>query len=172
MGLIGPNGAGKTTVFNLITGVYQPTERQYFFSTVNPSCARSRISSHTAVWRARFRTSGSLAVSACSTTCAPRFNYIGLTALSMRFGVAADFRRVNKPWRLRRWKCWRFSDWRVSAMNGPKKSSLRRSAPSGNCPRPGDAPQTFIARRTRRWNEPHPKKSISLRADSVREGQI
>ncbi len=25
-GLIGPNGAGKTTVFNLITGVYQPTE--------------------------------------------------------------------------------------------------------------------------------------------------
>jgi branched-chain amino acid transport system ATP-binding protein len=25
IGLIGPNGAGKTTVFNLITGVYQPT---------------------------------------------------------------------------------------------------------------------------------------------------
>lgn len=25
-GLIGPNGAGKTTVFNLLTGVYQPTE--------------------------------------------------------------------------------------------------------------------------------------------------
>ena len=25
-GLIGPNGAGKTTVFNLFTGVYQPTE--------------------------------------------------------------------------------------------------------------------------------------------------
>jgi branched-chain amino acid transport system ATP-binding protein len=26
IGLIGPNGAGKTTVFNLMTGVYQPTE--------------------------------------------------------------------------------------------------------------------------------------------------
>ena len=25
-GLIGPNGAGKTTVFNMLTGVYQPTE--------------------------------------------------------------------------------------------------------------------------------------------------
>jgi len=25
VGLIGPNGAGKTTVFNMITGVYQPT---------------------------------------------------------------------------------------------------------------------------------------------------
>jgi branched-chain amino acid transport system ATP-binding protein len=26
LGLIGPNGAGKTTIFNLITGVYPPTE--------------------------------------------------------------------------------------------------------------------------------------------------
>jgi len=25
-GLIGPNGAGKTTIFNLLTGIYTPTE--------------------------------------------------------------------------------------------------------------------------------------------------
>lgn len=32
VGLIGPNGAGKTTVFNLLTGVYQPTEGSYFLN--------------------------------------------------------------------------------------------------------------------------------------------
>ncbi|WP_455683122.1 ABC transporter ATP-binding protein [Thomasclavelia sp.] len=31
-GLIGPNGAGKTTVFNLLTGVYQPTSGGIVFS--------------------------------------------------------------------------------------------------------------------------------------------
>lgn len=29
-GLIGPNGAGKTTIFNLLTGVYQPTAGKFF----------------------------------------------------------------------------------------------------------------------------------------------
>jgi len=37
MGLIGPNGAGKTTIFNLITGMYTPTEGQILFNGKNIS---------------------------------------------------------------------------------------------------------------------------------------
>lgn len=32
IGMIGPNGAGKTTVFNIITGVYQPTSGDVLFN--------------------------------------------------------------------------------------------------------------------------------------------
>ena len=31
-GLIGPNGAGKTTVFNMLTGVYQPTYGTFYLN--------------------------------------------------------------------------------------------------------------------------------------------
>ena len=34
-GLIGPNGAGKTTIFNLITGIHQPTEGSVLLESEN-----------------------------------------------------------------------------------------------------------------------------------------
>jgi branched-chain amino acid transport system ATP-binding protein len=35
VGLIGPNGAGKTTIFNLICGLYRPTEGEIIFNGSN-----------------------------------------------------------------------------------------------------------------------------------------
>lgn len=41
IGLIGPNGAGKTTAFNMITGVYTPTEGKVYFNCQQSSGKKS-----------------------------------------------------------------------------------------------------------------------------------
>ena len=41
IGLIGPNGAGKTTAFNMITGVYTPSEGDVYFNGVKSSGKKS-----------------------------------------------------------------------------------------------------------------------------------
>ena len=43
VGLIGPNGAGKTTVFNVITGVYEPTEGKVLFHPVKEDILISNL---------------------------------------------------------------------------------------------------------------------------------
>src|SRR3989304_5623854 len=47
LGMMGPNGAGKTTVFNLITGVYKPTQGMVLFKDTDvthmPAPQRCRL---------------------------------------------------------------------------------------------------------------------------------
>ena len=60
VGLIGPNGAGKTSLFNILTGVYQPTSGEILIegrhsagptaSVVSEWHGHSRISVSSARW--------------------------------------------------------------------------------------------------------------------------
>ena len=60
--LIGPNGAGKTTVFNLVTGVYTPTEGEIRFDGTRDLRAPAAPGDQARASPGRSRTSG------CSTT--------------------------------------------------------------------------------------------------------
>src|SRR3712207_2302174 len=54
--IIGPNGAGKTTVFNLITGVYAPTEGEIWFEGEPIATAGKSLSPHKLARRGIART--------------------------------------------------------------------------------------------------------------------
>ena len=56
--LIGPNGAGKTTAFNVITGVYAPTEGSVLFDGREIGGQRPHADLRVAASRAPSRTSG------------------------------------------------------------------------------------------------------------------
>ena len=50
-GLIGPNGAGKTTMFNMITGVYQPTYGKFYLDGEDLTGKTQEVINHKGIAR-------------------------------------------------------------------------------------------------------------------------
>ena len=59
LGLIGPNGAGKTSLFNILTGVYKPTEGEILFEGKRVAGLPPPTPSMRSGWRGRSRISDS-----------------------------------------------------------------------------------------------------------------
>ena len=66
-GLIGPNGAGKTTVFNLLTGVYKPTEGIIHLDGKDITGKKTIEINRAGIARQPFRTSVFLRICPCWT---------------------------------------------------------------------------------------------------------
>ena len=50
-GLVGPNGAGKTTIFNILTGVYQPTTGSFYLDGENLTGKNQEAINHKGIAR-------------------------------------------------------------------------------------------------------------------------
>ena len=166
--LIGPNGAGKTTVFNVVTGVFQPTEgagavrrrpdRRHEAVQGDQAGHRPHVPEHPAVpqhdragerdGRARTRTTAP-ARSAPRSGC--RWHRArGDARAGSRRAELLDFVGISQP-----------------GGRGREEPALRRPAAAGDRPRAGHRPEAAAARRAGRRHEPG-REAVAAGSSSAR----
>lgn len=102
-GLIGPNGAGKTTIFNMLTGVYKPTDGTIVLDGKNITGKNTIEISQIAGIARTFRTSDFLRIWRCLTTSRSHFTIIINTAPLQAFSDCLDISSLKRQWTQRRW---------------------------------------------------------------------
>lgn len=112
VGLIGPNGAGKTTVFNLLTGVYVPTEGTVLLDGVPLNGKKV----HQFVAAGIARTFQNIRLFDDMTVIE---NVKVAFTKDIHYGLLDSLLRTPKYWKAgpksqrRRWSCWPSATWRT-----------------------------------------------------------
>ena len=153
IGLIGPNGAGKTTAFNMITGVYTPTEGEIIFNGTKTSGKKSYQVTQLGMARTfqNIRLFSELSVIDNVKVAYNMHVKYGLVEAIGRFGRYFD--EEDKNYRNGNG----FAENLPSGRQGGRacqKPSLRRAAPSGNRACAGNRAEAFAFGRTGGRHEP------------------
>ena len=152
IGLIGPNGAGKTTAFNMITGVYTPTEGEIIFNGQRTSGKKSYQVTQLGMARTfqNIRLFSELSVIDNVKVAYNMHVKYGLLEAVGRFG-----RYFNEEEQITEMamELLKISIWKIKPMNLPKPA-LRRTAPPGNCPCACHRAEAFASGRTGSRHEP------------------
>ena len=125
VGLIGPNGAGKTTVFNLLTGVYVPTEGTVLLSGVplNGKKTHQFVEAGIARTFQNIRLFNDMTViENVKVACTKDIHY---NLLDATFRTPSSGRRSRRS-RRRHWTCWR------SAVSGTRRTFFPPTCPTAS----------------------------------------
>jgi len=99
VGLIGPNGAGKTTVFNLLTGVYSPTEGGIFLEGKRIAGKKPYVINNMGIART-FQNirlfKGLSVIENVKTALHAQMSYNAVTGILRLAGFWRDERRIHK----------------------------------------------------------------------------
>ena len=151
--LIGPNGAGKTTVFNVVTGVYRPTEGAVVFD----GDRISGLKRHKVTKRGIARTFQNIRLFHNMT--ALENVMVGADAHHRTGAIGAALglpwhRREEREGRERARELLEFVGIAQAGRGDGEEPALRRPAPAGDRPGAGHRPEAAAARRARRGHEP------------------
>ncbi len=167
VGLIGPNGAGKTTAFNMLTGVYRPTDGGIRLDGQNLVGKKPHEICKLGVARTFQNIRLFSQLSVLDNVKAGLHNRITYSLAESMFHLGT-YRQKEKEMDGKRCGCCACSTWRRSRLPG-FQPALRQAAQARDRACACHQSQAASARRTRRGHEPERDRELMDTIDLVRK---